>query len=142
MIVTVDCDRPSIISIECDNPVVFVGNYPAPKRIVIEMTKDGVDGKSAYQIAVENGYTGTETEFGNMLLSIEEKEDKINWFSLVRGSTARELLSNDSLGKKYAYSYGTNVLYRFIRADKTDDSFFLEIELTNKIASKKVEINL
>lgn len=131
-----------IVTIECDSPNVVFGNHPHPTKLVVELIKDGVDGKSAYQIAKENGYTGTEEEFGSLLISIEKKEDKLNWFSLVRGATTRELLTNNSEGKKYAYTYGTTVLYRFIKADKSDDSFFREIELTNKIATKAVIVNL
>lgn len=33
--------------------------------------KDGVDGKSAYQAAVEKGYTGTEEEFNTALAGME-----------------------------------------------------------------------
>lgn len=34
--------------------------------------KDGVDGKSAYETAVENGYEGTETELGESLAAIAD----------------------------------------------------------------------
>lgn len=37
----------------------------------------GVPGKSAYQYAVDAGYIGTEEEFTEMLLSIKDKQDKI-----------------------------------------------------------------
>ena len=33
--------------------------------------------KTSYQYATENGYTGTEQEFADMLLSIKDKQDKI-----------------------------------------------------------------
>ena len=36
----------------------------------------GDDGKSAYQIAVDNGYVGTEEEFNNKLVNIGEVDDK------------------------------------------------------------------
>ncbi len=73
---------------------------------------------------------------------VDKKENKLNWWSLVRGATLRELLSSNATGKKYAYHYGSTVLYRYIRADKTDDSFFSDVNLTTKIATKKVVVNI
>lgn len=70
------------------------------------------------------------------------KENKINFWSLIHGASLRVLISNDASGKKYEYHYGTTVLYRFITADKSDDSFFSDENLTNKIATKKVVVNL
>lgn len=35
---------------------------------------NGADGKSAYQIAQENGYTGTEQEFGELLSQVVEAQ--------------------------------------------------------------------
>lgn len=131
-----------IVTIECDSPNVVFGNSPTPNKVVVELTKDGIDGKSAYQIAKEAGYPGTEAEFAVLLNSIGDKQDKNNWWALIIGATNRELLVKDSQGKKYAYTYGTVVLYRYIKADKTDDSFFKEIELINKVATKKVVVNI
>ena len=131
-----------IVTIECDSPNVVFGNSPMPTKVVVELTKDGIDGKSAYLIAVENGYTGTEAEFAVLLNSIGDKQDKNNWWALIIGATNRELLVKDSQGKKYAYTYGNVVLYRYIKADKTDDSFFKEIELINKVATKAVVVNI
>ena len=131
-----------IVTIECDSPNVVFGNSPTPMTVVVDLHKDGIDGKSAYEIAVEGGYPGTKEEFEQMLLSIDKKQDKNNWWTFIIGATARELLVKDVEGKKYKYTYGTVVLYRFITADKTDDSFFTEIDLINKIASKVAVINL
>lgn len=39
-----------------------------PINIELQLFRDGVNGKSAYQIAVENGYTGTEQDWINDLL--------------------------------------------------------------------------
>ncbi|CEI81308.1 Collagen triple helix repeat (20 copies) [Oceanobacillus oncorhynchi] len=43
---------------EDDNPVVISTQNPLPVRI-----QGGVDGKSAYEIAVDNGFEGTEEEW-------------------------------------------------------------------------------
>jgi hypothetical protein len=39
-----------------------------PTNIELQLFRDGVNGKSAYQIALENGYTGTEQNWINDLL--------------------------------------------------------------------------
>jgi hypothetical protein len=41
---------------------------PKPLLVSFELTKDGKDGRSAYQIAIENGYVGTEQDWINDLL--------------------------------------------------------------------------
>lgn len=131
-----------IVTIECDSPNVVFGNSPKPVKVVVELTKDGIDGKSAHQIAVENGYEGSEAEFGQLLASITKKEDKLNWWKLIVSANEKELLTNDTEGKLYKYTYGTIELYRFIKADKTEDSFYLEEELTTIIATRFSTINL
>lgn len=83
-----------IVHIECDSPHVVFGQSPCPVKVVVELTKDGIDGKSAYQIAKENGYTGTEEEFAQMLISIQDKQDKIEI-----GNPLVSLLDLYNLGK-------------------------------------------
>jgi hypothetical protein len=39
-----------------------------PMLVELQLFRDGKNGKSAYEIAVENGYTGTEQQFANDLL--------------------------------------------------------------------------
>lgn len=39
-----------------------------PIQIEMQLFRDGVNGKSAYQMAVENGYIGTEQDWINDLL--------------------------------------------------------------------------
>ncbi len=56
--VVVSCDKPEIVKVIPTEPI----------RLTISLTKDGIDGKSAYQIAIENGYTGTEQEFAKSLI--------------------------------------------------------------------------
>jgi hypothetical protein len=109
---------------------------------VEELGAQGIEGKSAYQIAVENGYTGTEAEFGELLASVSKKENKLNWWTLLVSANAKVLLTNDTAGKLYKYTYGTIDLYRFIKADKTEDSFYLEEAKTTLIATRFSTINL
>jgi hypothetical protein len=39
-----------------------------PINVELQLFRDGQNGKSAYQIAVENGYTGTEQDFASDLI--------------------------------------------------------------------------
>ncbi|MCI7323846.1 collagen-like protein [bacterium] len=50
-----------------DNGNWYLGNTDTGKPSQGEMGPDGTDGKSAYQYAVEGGYTGTEAEFAAKL---------------------------------------------------------------------------
>lgn len=131
-----------IVTIECDSPNVVFGNSPTPVKVVIDLHKDGIDGKSAYEIAVEGGYPGTQEEFGVLLNSISTKENKLNWWTLLVSALAKVLLTNNEAGKLYKYNYGTIDLYRFIKADKTEDSFYLEEEKTTLIATRFNSINI
>jgi hypothetical protein len=77
----------------------FNASSPPPstnKTVVVfsPLGDKGAPGKSAYQYATENGYTGTEQEFADMLLSIEEKQDKIEI-----GNPKVSLLDLYNLGK-------------------------------------------
>lgn len=131
-----------IVRIECDSPNVVFGNSQKLTQVIVELKKDGIDGKSAYQIAVENGYTGTESDFAEMLLSIEKKQDQNNWWHLITSASAKTLQEESAAGKLYKYTYGTLFLYRFIKADKTEDSFYLEEAKTTLIATRFSTINL
>lgn len=54
------------VSASVPNIVSVVQNVPV--SIELQLYRDGVNGKSAYQIAVENGYLGTEQDWINDLL--------------------------------------------------------------------------
>jgi hypothetical protein len=123
--------------------IVTATSTPRQYKVVIAtLGKRGLPGKSAYQIAVENGYTGTEAEFGELLASVSKKENKLNWWTLLVSANAKVLLTNDDEGKLYKYTYGTIHLFRFIKADKTEDSFYLEEAKTTLIATRFSTINL
>lgn len=61
----------------------------------------GADGKSAYQAAVEAGYTGTETEFAALMNSIADKQDKII-------GTVGQVVGFDSMGLPHAVYHWIN----------------------------------
>jgi hypothetical protein len=39
-------------------------------KVVGRDGRDGIDGKSAYQVAVEGGFTGTEAEYNELLANV------------------------------------------------------------------------
>lgn len=123
--------------------IVTATSTPRQYKVVIAtLGKRGLPGKSAYQIAQENGYNGTEEEFGDLLTSISKKENKLNWWTLLVSASAKVLLTNNEAGKLYKYTYGTIDLYRFIKADKIEDSFYAEEEKTTLIATRFNSINI
>lgn len=58
---------------------IFENNYPLEVNTVVEsytfevaeFGQRGLDGRSAYQIAVENGFVGTEIEWSNSFKAIK-----------------------------------------------------------------------
>ena len=129
------------------------------KQFVL-VSSNGAPGASAYQIALSNGFIGTEEEWLESLKSIttlvtsgfgENLEydaetqtltiDKYNWMDLARGyNVIPTLFSTTSTGTIYQYIYQTLTLYRFIATDLSDDSFYSESALTNKLCSKKITL--
>lgn len=72
MIVEITTDvLPYDVVISCDKPGVINATPNVPITIVVDVKKDGIDGvngKSAYEIAVDNGYAGTLEEFTTNLV--------------------------------------------------------------------------
>lgn len=64
MQVTITSDEPIAVVVTCDKPNVIEAVGAEPVNVVVSVTKDG---KSAYQSAVENGYSGTEEEWINRI---------------------------------------------------------------------------
>ena len=120
----------------------------------------GAQGLSAYDIAVANGFVGTETEWLESLKSItdlvtsgfgEDIEynaetqtltiDKYNWMDLARGyNVIPTLFSTTSTGTIYQYIYQTMTLYRYIATDLSEDAFYDSSTLTTKLCEKKISL--
>lgn len=120
----------------------------------------GAQGLSAYDIAVANGFVGTETEWLESLKSItnlvtsgfgENIEydaetqtltiDKYNWMDLARGyKEIPTLFSTTSTGTIYQYIYQTMTLYRYIATDLSEDAFYDSPTLTTKLCEKKISL--
>ena len=129
------------------------------KQFVL-VSNNGAPGASAYQIALSNGFEGTEEEwldslkpvltlvtsgFGENLEYDAETQtltiDKYNWMDLARGyNVIPTLFSTTSTGTIYQYIYQTLTLYRFIATDLSEDAFYSESALTNKLCSKKITL--
>lgn len=64
-----------IVTIECDSPNVVLNGSIKPIKVEVSLTKDGVDGYSAYELAVKYGYTGSEEEFAKSLILGDTNRD-------------------------------------------------------------------
>ena len=120
----------------------------------------GAQGLSAYDIALANGFVGTEAEWLESLKSItnlvtsgfgENIEydaetqtltiDKYNWMDLARGyKEIPTLFETTSTGTIYQYVYQTMTLYRYIATDLSEDAFYDSPTLTTKLCEKKISL--
>lgn len=120
----------------------------------------GAQGLSAYDIAVANGFVGTEAEWLESLKSITTlvtsgfgenieynsetqtlKIDKYNWMDLARGYKEIPILfETTSTGTIYQYIYQTMTLYRYIATDLSEDAFYDSSTLTTKLCEKKISL--
>lgn len=120
----------------------------------------GAQGLSAYDIAVANGFVGTEAEWLESLKSITTlvtsgfgenieynsetqtlKIDKYNWMDLARGyKEIPTLFETTSTGTIYQYIYQTMTLYRYIATDLSEDAFYDSPTLTTKLCEKKISL--
>ena len=126
----------------------------------IEFCSIGEPGLSAYQIAVANGFEGTEEEWLESLKAIttlatsgfgENIEydaetqtltiDKYNWMDLARGYTEiPTLYGTTATGTIYKYVYQTQTLYRYIATDLSQDAFYEDDTLSNRLCTKKISL--
>lgn len=51
------------VTISTDSPMVVFPNLPANFTVEVQLFRDGINGKSAYQLALDNGFVGTEAEW-------------------------------------------------------------------------------
>lgn len=50
-----------------------------PIQIEVQLFRDGKNGKSAYEIAVENGFLGSEVDFANNIQNISQIDLLLNY---------------------------------------------------------------
>ncbi len=154
------CDDDVTVIIEAQEDFTTVVIDNDCEEVTIICSGLGQAGLSAYDIAVVNGFVGTEQEWLNSLKSLtnlvtsgfgEDIEynsetstltiDKYNWMDLARGyKTKPTLFSTISTGKIYQYVYETQTLYRFVATDLAVDAFYTDVALTNKLCDKKINL--
>jgi len=122
----------------------------------------GANGLSAYEIAVANGFVGTDEEwleslkpvltlvtsgFGENLEYDAETQtltiDKYNFLDLARGykfGTIPTQVSTTATGIIFEYEYITKNLFRYIANDLSEDAFYEELALTNKVCEKQITL--
>lgn len=78
MIVEISTDIfPYDVVISCDKPGVITATPNVPITMVVDVKKDGIDGKSAYELALEkDSNIGTEADWLN---SIQFNWNSTNW---------------------------------------------------------------
>jgi hypothetical protein len=149
-------DATVIIETQEDFTTVIIDNDC--EEVTIICSGLGQAGLSAYEIAIANGFVGTQQQWLNSLKGIanlvtsgfgEDKEynsatgtltiDKYNWMDLARGfKTKPTLFATTATGKVYRYVYETQTLYRFVATDLTLDAFYSDSALLNKLCEKKI----
>lgn len=149
-------DATVIIEIQEDFTTVIIDNDC--EEVTIICSGLGQAGLSAYEIAVANGFVGTQQQWLNSLKGIANLVtggfgenvaynsatstltiDKYNWMDLARGfKTKPTLFTTTATGKVYRYVYETQTLYRFVATDLTLDAFYSDSELLNKLCEKKI----
>lgn len=119
-------------------PLEIITNVPKELQITsIPVNLKGDTGMSAYQVALENGFVGTETEWLNSLVG----DQQINWLTLVTSNIGEPLLLQDGPNFYcYQYTYSDKVYYRKISLINNEDAFYRLYDgnnFTDLIASKQ-----
>jgi hypothetical protein len=147
-----------IISDDCSETTIVIDEVIEP--VTIEICDLGAEGLSAYQIALKNGFVGTEAQWLESLKSITTLVtsgfgenvaynattqtltiDKYNWVDLARGyKVIPTLFSTNSTGTIYEYIYQTQTLYRYIATDLSQDAFYDDDTLSNRLCTKKISL--
>lgn len=121
----------------------------------------GTDGKSAYEYAVEGGYTGTEDEFKTLIASgpwLPTSGGFVNGILSVKGDEFRLLSSGDNVpplvfdfkpdenGKLifdiYQFLYGGDIMLRGLESPLYDDAAANKKYVDDKVAAVVSPINL
>lgn len=99
---------------------------------------EGDSGKSAYEIAVENGFVGTEEEWLQSL----QGGASLTWIDLCTGYSQEPTLFEDAPNYiVYLYQYVTETLYRKISKIDLSDEFYKSyngITFTELVAKKQI----
>lgn len=88
-------------------------------------------------LTLETDNFGEEISYDNLTNTLTI--DKYNWMDLVRGYTVIPSLFSSSVDfEVYQYTYSSATFYRKIKLDGTEDAFYSDSGLTNKLCDKKI----
>ena len=103
-------------------PLEIITNVPKELQITsIPVNLKGDTGMSAYQVALDSGFVGTETEWLNSLVG----DQQINWLTLVTSNITEPVLIRERLEYVlYEYTYSDKIYYRKISLVSNEDIFY------------------
>lgn len=145
------CNDNATVIIEPNEVLTTIEIQNECEEITIVVSGIGQQGLSAYQVAVVNGFVGTEEEWLDSLKAelpegvngqvltykVDEWVADWTWFQYASGFSVRPTKLSDSGGVKiYQYTYSFGIRYRKI--DSTIDGFFLDLACTELIVKKQI----
>ena len=152
------CEDDATVIIEAQEEFTTVVIDNNCEEVTIICSGLGAAGLSAYDIAVANGFVGTQQQWLNSLKGVANLVtsgfgeniayntttstltiDKYNWMDLARGFKNKPtLFATTGSGKVYQYVYEIQTLYRFVATDLSLDAFYSDSGLVNKLCEKKI----
>lgn len=117
------------VVIDMSNSETYIVDVASPIKIETLMTTipvnvkgdEGDEGKSAYRVAVDNGFVGTEEEWLESL----HGGASLTWIDLCTGYLTEPQLLDDNLEyTTYVYEYTSKTLYRKISKINLSDEFY------------------
>ena len=67
------------VRVSTSSPSAVVVEQTSPVAVELQLFRDGQNGKSAYEIAIENGFVGTEQEWALTLQNISLVDLTLNY---------------------------------------------------------------
>lgn len=117
-------------------PNVQINTQITKNAEIISIVASGSKGKSAYEIAVDNGFIGTEEQWLDSLNGGSSKK----WLDYVTGySQIPSKVSENFNYIVFEYQYSEYpTLYRKISKINLDDIFYSDITLTTMVVKKSI----
>jgi len=134
------------VVVDMSNSETYVVDVVSPIKIDTLITTipvnikgdEGESGKSAYEVAVDNGFIGTEEEWLESL----HGGASLTWIDLCTGySTIPVVIDDGADYTTYLYSYITETLYRKISKINLSDEFYKNydgVTFSDLVAKKQI----
>lgn len=134
------------IVVDMSNSETYIVDVASPIKIETLITTipvnvkgdEGDEGKSAYEVAVDNGFIGTEEEWLESL----HGGASLTWIDLCTGYSEIPVVIDDGANyTTYLYSYITETLYRKISKINLSDEFYKNydgITFSDLVAKKQI----